>query len=118
MSTEFNAMQMINSQFPALTFQAKIDRPLQLFAAVQKLAEYAKKQLAEQNDKEVERCFTVAYDIMNHGSNLAKLAVQNVFVFSVSHWLEASFFVSQKSKSLFLKFFKNEYEAQIKRHLP
>lgn len=114
MLSEYNSVQMIQSEFPALAYQIKPDTGIkQLFKAVQNLADYTKEQLREDNRFEIEHCFKVAHEISEQGSNISKLAIENVFVYSVSHLLEMSFSVSQEARKLFLKHFKTEYSKLI-----
>ncbi len=114
MLTEYNSVQMIQNEFPALAHQVKPDtRIRQLFKAVQNLADYTKEQLLENNQLEIEHCYRVAKLISNQGTNLSKLAIENIFIYSVSHLLEVSFAVSAEARSGFLKFFGNEYSRQI-----
>lgn len=105
---------MIQSEFPTLAYQLKPDTGIkQLFKAVQNLADYTKEQLREDNRFEIEHCFKVAHGFSEQGSNISKLAIENVFVYSVSHLLEMSFSVSQEARKLFLKHFKTEYSKLI-----
>lgn len=101
---------MIQSEFPSLAYQLKPDTDVrQLFKAVQNLADYTKEQLRENNQFEIEHCFRVAHEISEQGSNISKLAIENIFVYSVSNLLGFSFLVSSDARTQFLKFFKKEY---------
>lgn len=114
MLSEYNSVQMIQSEFPALAYQIKPDTSIkQLFKAVQNLADYTKEQLRENNQFEIEHCFRVAHEISEQGSNISRLAIENIFVYSVSNLLEFSFSVSAEARTQFLRFFKKEYCKQI-----
>lgn len=118
-NNSFNALQIIRAEFPALTYSLKADTYVkQLFKAVQNLSEYTKEQLRNGNEEEVEHCYRTAFNILQHGSNIAKVAIENVFVFGVSQLLEASFSVPQQARKQFLLFFKKEYSKQICNSLP
>ncbi len=114
MLTEYNSVQMIQNEFPALAYQLKQDSSIrQLFKAVHNLADYTKEQLLENNQLEIEHCYLVAKHISEQGTNLSKLAIENIFIYSVSHLLEVSLAVSGEARSLFLSFFGKEYSRQI-----
>jgi len=113
MSVDYSAVQMIQSEFPALVYPQQTGYSVRdIFKAVQNLANYTKEQLHEKNKAEIEHCFEVAHQISVNGSNIAKLAIENIFVYSVSRVLEVSFQVSATERGMFLRFFRKEYEAQ------
>lgn len=115
MDRGYNAAQIIQNEFPALVYRRAYSAEgiPGMLKAVQILAEYTREQLLEENEAEIERCFHVAKNILTCGSNLAKLAIENVFIHSVSRLLEVSLSISQSERNLFLKFFRKEYEAHI-----
>ena len=112
-------MQMIQSEFPFLTYQKETGSNIkQLFLVIQKLADHTKMQLLDDNEAEIEHCYQVAHEILQQGSNISKLAIENVFVYSVSRLLDISLTVSNNSRKEFLKFFRKEYSRQITTNLP
>lgn len=119
MTTDYDSLQLIKGEFRYLTFQlGEQSKKDNIFSLAQELAAYTKTQLLEQNDNEVEHCFKVADEVIQHGSNIAKIAIENIFVFSVRRVLEMSLSVSNEARSLFLKFFKQQYENQITARFP
>lgn len=110
----FDAVIAIQSEFPSLAYQMKEDSGVkQLFIAVQKLADYTKQQLLNDNAHEIEHCYRVAHEIPVRGGNICRLAIENIFVYSVSHLPEVSLTVPQDARTAFLAFFKKEYCKQI-----
>jgi hypothetical protein len=119
MNADFSAVQLIQNEFPALVYHQQTGSGVRdVFKMVQNLANYTREQLKERNENEIEHCFKVAHEILVNGSNIAKLAIENVFVYSVSRLLEVSLQVSAMERRLFLKFFRKEYEARIGNNFP
>ncbi len=113
-STAYDAVITIQAEFPALAYQLRPNVWItQLFKSVHNLAAYTKEQLLAGNQKEVEHCYQVAREILDKGGNISRLAIENVFVFGVSHLLEVSLNVSHEARSLFLHLFKQEYCRQL-----
>lgn len=115
MERDYSVIQVIQNEFPALVYRQPycVEGFPRMLKAVQTFAEYTRAQLLERNETEIEHCFHVAKGILTYGSNLAKLAIENIFVYNVSRLLEVSLSVSQSERNLFLKFFRKEYEALI-----
>ncbi|MFN8286304.1 MAG: hypothetical protein U0V74_06095 [Chitinophagales bacterium] len=112
--TSYDAVITIQAEFPALAYQLQSNVWIkQLFISVQNLAAYTKEQLLSGNQKEVEHCYNVAREILDKGGNISRMAIENVFVYAVSHLLEVSLSVSQEARSLFLALFKKEYCRQL-----
>lgn len=77
MLTEYNSLQMIQSEFPALAYQtATQPNSKSFFKTIQNFADYTKEQLKENNEFEIEHCFRVAHDILEQGSTISKLALR------------------------------------------
>ena len=113
-TSSINAVMEIQREFPAIAYPAKNDSLIkQLFKVVQCFADYTKKQLAEDNEAEVVHCYRTAHHILQHGGNIAKVAIENVFISDVSKTLESSFSVSRNARPLFLQYFKKEYARHI-----
>lgn len=114
LNSGINALQIIRSEFPAITMQGKPASPVkELFTAVNNLTQYTRAQLLTNNELEIEHCYKVAHTIMQQGTNLSRLAIENIFVYGVSHLLEVSFSASQQARNKFLAFFEKEYCRQI-----
>ncbi len=110
----YDAVSVIQSEFPYLSYQTRnSSNNKNLFHVVNNLANYTKNQLLENNEAECEHCFKVAYEIWEQGSNISKMAIENIFVYSLSRLLERSFSVSNEAREQFLKFFRKQYEVQI-----
>ena len=110
----YDTVSVIQSEFPYLSYQTRnSSNNKNLFHVVNNLANYTKNQLLEHNDRECEHCFKVAYEIWEQGSNISKMAIENIFVYSLSRLLERSFSVSNEAREQFLKFFRKQYEVQI-----
>ena len=110
----YDTVSVIQSEFPYLSYQMhNASNNKNVLQAVSNLANYAKDQILEHNHVECEHCFRVAHDIFEHGSNISRLAIENVFVYSLSRLLEQSLSASNESREQFLKFFRKQYEIQI-----
>lgn len=113
-ATDYNTVEIIKGEFPYLTYQQEDSNNIKtLFRTVQQMAAYTREQLIKQNESEVEHCYKVAQKILQQGTGISKLAIENIFIYHVSHVLELSFSVSQNARRQFLHFFKNEYCKQI-----
>jgi hypothetical protein len=60
-----------------------------IYVSVQRLADITKKSILHRNFKRAERCFGIADRLMRTGSAQVKNAVENVFVYSVTIWLDS-----------------------------
>jgi hypothetical protein len=119
MYTGAKAIALIQNEFPLLCANtSRKSEPVRLFQLMQRLADYAKEQLADYNDEELEHCFEIANEIYASDDKLARIAICTVFVQSVSRKLEMSLSVSARARKLFLKFFKKQYEDLIESKYP
>ncbi len=110
----YDAVSVIQSEFPYLSYQTRnSSNNKNLFHVVNNLANYTKNQLLENNEAECEHCFKVAYEIWEQGSNISKMAIENIFVYSLSRLLERSFSVSNEHGNNFLNFSENNMRCKL-----
>lgn len=112
--TAYDAVQILKGEFPALSYQIPEQNKIKnLFKTMQLFADYTREQLIIENEAEVERCYAIAREVLIYGTNIARLAVSNVFVYSLCRLLDKGFSVPQRARATFLKYFRKEYEEQL-----
>ncbi len=87
----------------------KTVKPSGAYKQMQRLAMVTKQAIASGNWQRAEKCVRVADELMQHGSREFKNAVSNVYVFSVSSFLELNHF---QVHGFFTPLLSNEYHYQ------
>ena len=83
-----------------------------IYKQVQRLADVTKKLIISGNIPRAKRCMQVAEDLLFNGNKEIKNAIVNVYVFSVSSFMELR---NCKIKGLFPKGLQTEYHKQVNR---
>ncbi len=114
MIRESEVKYVISNEIPALAINlALVDQRNDLYKCIQCLSDHTKELIREHRDLEVKQCFQTAYELMNEGTSLVKLAVVGIFINSVSRLLECSFRPDQTVRTEFLRNFGKEYHQLI-----
>lgn len=87
----------------------KTVKPSGAYKQMQRLAMVTKKAIANGNWQRAEKCVRVADELMQHGTLEFKNAVRNVYVFSVSSFLELNHL---QVHGFFTPALSNEYHSQ------
>lgn len=103
------AIVLIHREFPAIDPGHTIP---DIFRFVKRLAEHTS-QLARMNNMgEVKHCFNIAEKMLKEGNGVVRIAIQNVYVFSLSVLLDISP-VRAKIKGMMNEGLRREYYRQI-----
>ena len=109
LNRNYEVIQTIRNEFPALSYHSSVPNDVKgLFQIVHQFTKYTKLQLTGRKDAEVMHCYNVASEILYNGSNIAKAAIENVFVYGISTSPEASLSVSKNTREVFSALFKQE----------
>jgi hypothetical protein len=119
MLRECEVKNIISHDLPSLSVQLSyIKDENDVYGYVECLTGYTKSLINEDNLPEVEQCFNAAYDLLHQGNRLIQLAIENIFIYSVSHLLEVSLLVAPAARKLFLQKFSKQYSKQINSQYP
>jgi len=114
MIRESEVKYYITNNVPALAVQlSHIKDNNDVYRAIDCLTCYTKELIREDRLSEIQACFHAAFELLHEGNRLIQLAVENMFIYSVSRLLEISLNVTQPIRTLFLNIFKKEYCKQI-----
>ncbi|MES2479597.1 MAG: hypothetical protein V4561_10940 [Bacteroidota bacterium] len=80
------------------------------FRKMRRLVNITEKFLLSGNTARAKRCFTIAEDLLSRGSAEMKCAVSNVFVYSISSFMELHHF---KIRTYFPQSLQKEYYSQV-----
>jgi hypothetical protein len=119
MIRECEVKYRISNELPALAIELSYIRDENdIYKAIECLTTHTSSLIREDRVNEVEQCFEMAYELLHEGNRLVQLAIENIFIFSVSHLLEVSLSVAQPVRKLFLENFRKEYCKQINSQYP
>jgi hypothetical protein len=119
MLRECEIKYLISQDVPALSVELSyIKDENDVYKIIECLTGYTKTLIREDRVNEVEQCFETAYELLHQGNRLIQLAMENIFIYSVSHLLEVSLCAAQPVRKLFLKNFSKEYCKQINSQYP
>ena len=119
MLRECEVRYLICQDVPALSVELSyIKDQNDVYGLIECLTGYTKTLINQDKINEVEQCFKAAYELLHEGNRLIQLAVENIFIYSVSHLLEVSFSAAQPVRKMFLQNFSKEYCKQINSQYP
>jgi hypothetical protein len=86
------------------------NKVINIYKQTERFAELTKNLIISGNIARAKKCFTVAEKLLENGSDETKNAITNVFVFSVSCFMEMHHY---RIHHLFPKSLENEYLKQV-----
>lgn len=119
MLRESEVKYFISNDIPALSIELSyIKDDNDVYKVIECLTGHTKVLIREERIAEVEECFKAAYELLHEGNRLIQLAVENIFIYSVSRLLEVSLSAAQPVRKMFLQNFSKEYCKQINSRNP
>ena len=86
MINQFEVPMYLKEALPEIEKDLKLtDDPANIYQAIHIFLDYTFKKVKEHNMAVVKKCFFLAEKLYSKGNKVVKCAVENVFVFSLSH---------------------------------
>ncbi|MBC8045330.1 MAG: hypothetical protein H7Y00_00900, partial [Fimbriimonadaceae bacterium] len=91
MITEQQIPDILGTEYPALNAEfEKLARISSAYTTVQCFTDYTRNLLIRGNIEAAKKCFVTAEKLLQSGSNIIKNAVSNIFLFSISQFMDTS----------------------------
>ncbi len=112
MYNEKEVITLVQSQIPEVKARIEFEKngSLTVYAVMQQLAQHVKALLVNDAKKSIKQCFDLAGMIYKNGTPAIKNAVSNVFVYSVSNWVDLFYIPQSEMADLMPKNLKEEYK--------
>lgn len=114
MITEEQLPDLLGDEIPLLNVEfEKLARISSAYASIQCFTDYTKRVLLEGNINMAKNCFDIAEKMMHRGSRIIQNAMSNVFLFSISQFMDTT----KKNHELLMKLLKGDLRKEYCRQI-
>jgi len=111
MIKETQVKEILESNIPEM--QIETAQLKSLYKTIDRFAAFTKEMMREGNLPLIRDCFTTAEYLLDGGTTNIKLAIENIYVFTITGFMDITGAVSKQVKELMPAHLKESYQKQV-----